>query len=96
MIPRCYPTDSTSKMKVYAVPSITGLKRYSDYIPVKTATLSTPVENTYAATGYIRAVSVGSITGLVAWKDYVPVWTDASATVPWSTNANGYIPINAS
>ena len=94
MIPRCYPQDTTGKMKVFQLLSTTGLTRWIDYIPVKTATLNSAVENTYAATGYIRCNTLGSTTGLKAWNDYIPVWTDASATVPWSTNANGYIPIN--
>ena len=95
MIPRTYPSTvsgGVTKMVAYSLPSITGLKEWIDYIPVKTVSQNTALQNTYATAGYIVVDELLSITGKKAWVDYIPVYKDAAKTVPWSTNSNGFMP----
>ena len=97
MIPRTFPSiieAFQTKMVVYVVPSITGLKAWIDYIPVKgVVTESATLANTYANGGYQVVKSLDSLTGLQAWIGYIPVYEDASYNKPWSTDAGGYIPV---
>jgi hypothetical protein len=94
MIPRTFPSifeDSKTKCVVFVLPSISGLKAWTDYIPVKGITTeNTAVENTYANDGYIVMKTVDGTQK--AWIDYIPVYEDASYTKPWSTDVGGYIP----
>ncbi len=91
MVPQTFPSVD-GKMVVYKLASITGLARWSGYIPVKTA--GSPGQlNSYS--GNIYASVLGSVTGKKAWIDYIPVYEDASATKPWLVSADGYIPIYA-
>lgn len=97
MIPQCFPTksdadDNQNLMVVYKLSSVSGLTRWSDYIPVKTATTGI-VKNSYDGQMYVSVVS--SVTGAQAWKDYIPVYEDSSATKAWLCSADGYIPIYA-
>ena len=101
MIPCTFPTsvDGTTgkrEARVYALASIVGLTRWVDYIPVKTVSTNATLQGTTNAGGYQPVEVLGSTTGLTAWVDYVPVYEDAAATVPWTTNTTGYIPIAAS
>ena len=98
MIPHTYPTSVVSgknAMQVGLLSSITGLRAWIDYIPVKLVTQSTTVENTFSITGY-RLSNAIEITNKQAWLDYIPIY-DVSANVaftkPWSTDIGGYIPI---
>lgn len=97
MIPRTFPSiveAFQTKMVVYVVPSITGLKAWIDYIPVKgVVTESATLANTYANGGYQVVKSLDSLTGLQAWIGYIPVYEDAAYNKPWSTDAGGYIPV---
>lgn len=100
MIPYTYPSSvsgTTGRVQciVYYLPSVAGLTRWVDYIPVKQVG-GTPVEGTTDANGYQAVVSIGSTTGLVPYKDYIPVYEDAAATVAWGTGSDGYIPVGAS
>lgn len=88
MVPQTYPSNN-GKMVVYKISTLTGLKRWSDYIPVKTA-LTLP-KNSYS--GSIDADILVSISGKKAWIDYIPVYEDASATKAWTVSSDGYIPI---
>ena len=97
MIPQCFPTvpdldDNQNLMVVYKLSSVTGLTRWSDYIPVKTAGVAGQ-KNSYSGQMYVFVLS--SITGKQAWKDYIPVYEDSSATKAWLCSADGYIPIYA-
>ena len=96
MIPRTFPSiieAFQTKMVVYVLPSISGLKAWIDYIPVKGVVTEDPVlANTYANAGYQVVKSQESLTGQ-AWLDYIPVFEDASFNKPWSTDAGGYIPV---
>jgi hypothetical protein len=96
MIPRTFPSiieAFQTKMVVYVLPSISGLKAWIDYIPVKGVVTEDPVlANTYANAGYQVVKSQESLTGQ-AWLDYIPVYEDASYNKPWSTDAGGYIPV---
>jgi hypothetical protein len=97
MIPRTFPSiieAFQTKMVVYVLPSISGLKAWIDYIPVKgVVTESATLANTYANGGYQVVKSLESLTGLQAWIGYIPVYEDASYNKPWSTDAGGYIPV---
>ena len=88
MVPQTFPSVN-GKMVVYKLASITGLARWSGYIPVKTA--ETLPKNSYD--GSIDADVLVSVTGKKAWIDYIPVYEDAAATKPWLVSADGYIPI---
>ena len=100
MIPQTFPSvlDSSNRtqMVIYMLPSITGLTKWIDYIPVK----SSPGEgdltliNRYEANGYIYTTTLSDITGKQAWKDYIPVYIDSSANTAWSNNNDGYIPMS--
>jgi hypothetical protein len=96
MVPQTYPStlggNGQRQMVVYKLSSLTGLKRWSDYIPVKTS-LTAGQLNSYD--GNIYANVLGSITGKQAWLDYIPVYEDTAATAAWQVSANGYIPIYA-
>ena len=101
MIPRTFPSqvDPSTKqteMIVYFLSSVSGLARWTNYIPVKTVATNATKQGTTDVGGYQQIHILVSITGKSAWTDYVPVYEDASATVPWTTNANGYIPVAAS
>lgn len=88
MVPQTFPSVN-GKMVVFKLSSLTGLTRWSDYIPVKTA-LTLP-KNSYD--GSIDADILVSTTGKKAWIDYVPVYEDTAATKAWLVSADGYIPI---
>jgi hypothetical protein len=88
MVPQTFPSLN-GKMVVFKLSSLTGLARWSDYIPVKTAT--TLPKNSYD--GSIDAEILVSTTGKKAWIDYIPVYEDAAATKAWQVSADGYIPI---
>lgn len=92
MIPRSYPTNASGQWVVYELPSVSGLVRWIDYIPVKTVSTSGKPANSYS--GYMNTNKLVSISGLVSWTDYVPVYQDASATQEWMVSATGYIPTN--
>ena len=100
MIPATFPSvlDSSNrtKMLVYQVPSITGLTRWVDYIPVKSPASESDLTlaNTYANEGFILTSKVNDITGLVPFKDYVPIYLDSTATKAWSADNDGYIPMS--
>ncbi len=101
MIPVTFPTtvDGTTgirEMVIYKIASVVGLTRWTDYIPVKTVSTSATLQGTTNAGGYQPVNVLGSATGLTAWVDYVPCYEDAAATVPFTTDTNGYIPIAAS
>lgn len=96
MVPQTYPStlggNGQRQMVVYKLSSLSGLKRWADYIPVKTSAVA-GILNSYDGNIYANVLS--SITGKQAWLDYVPVYEDASATAAWQVSANGYIPIYA-
>ena len=101
MIPYCYPstlnvTTGLRECVVYYLSSVTGLARWSDYIPVKDASDSTIVEGTSNTNGFQAINELVSITGKNAWVDYIPVYDDTAATVPWQVSAVGYIPVGTS
>lgn len=96
MIPRTYPSiveNGLTKMIVHFITDVTGMKRWVDYVPVKTVTPSLANRNTYNTGGAITSVAVATSLSNVAWKDYVPVFNDPTAFVPWTTNNDGYIPL---
>jgi hypothetical protein len=96
MIPRSFPsvinaTTSEADMTVFFLSSVAGLREWIDYIPVKKVTVGTA--NRYSNDGFKTTNPLASITGLTAWIDYVPAFIDASKTIPWSTDAAGFIPV---
>lgn len=98
MIPRCFPSEYISangatRIKVNVLASKTGLKEWIDFIPVKNVYSAAYTRNSYNNNGAMEA-SVVNPSGLKAGIDYVNVYEDAGKTVAWSSNNNGYIPIN--
>lgn len=99
MIPRTFPSsvapiNGATQMIVYFLPSVTGLTRWVDYIPVQYSTVNTSTtENTYNQDGYIPVTSLSSITGMTPFKEYVPVYVDTAATDVWKVNITGFIPV---
>lgn len=99
MIPRTFPSSVASlngatQMIVYFLPSVTGLTRWVDYIPVQYSTVNTSTtENTYNQDGYIPVTSLSDITGMTPFKEYVPVYVDTAATDVWKVNITGFIPV---
>lgn len=99
MIPRCFPStyataNGTTRMVVDVITDLTGLVRWVDYIPVKQTAASPHISNSYNADGAMELDVLGDTTGLQAGLDYIRVYEDAAATIAWSTNAGGYIPVN--
>lgn len=96
MIPVTYPssvsTSKESQMVVFALTSVTGLKRWTDYIPVKIQSVGTA--NSFNTDGYIACDFLTSTVSKQAWIDYIPVFVDDSATTPWQVSDTGYIPFN--
>jgi hypothetical protein len=94
MIPYTFPSTSdhrSSQCVVYPLSSVTGLKAWIDYIPVKLATGAT--KNSYNNTGAQFITELPSVTGLKAGLDYIPIYYDNSLTKAWSTDIGGYIPV---
>ena len=89
MVPACYPSkiSSTTGLReavVYALSSVSGLVRWSDYIPVKlVASADAALEGRTDAGGFIPMDMLSSNTGLMGWVDYLPVYVDNSATDAW-------------
>jgi hypothetical protein len=95
MIPRTFPSTYASngqqQMVVHFLPSVVGLERWSDYIPVKL--VQGGPENSYSGT--IDVAVIPSLTAQTqAWKEYIPVYLDDAGTDAWTVNAVGYIPYN--
>ena len=102
MVPACFPSkiSSTTGLReavVYALSSVTGLVRWTDYIPVKlVASADAALEGRTDAGGFIPMDMLSSNTGLMGWVDYLPVYVDNSATDAWAITATGFIPYAAS
>ena len=102
MVPACYPRkiSSTTGLReavVFALPSVTGLVRWTDYIPVKlVASADAALEGRTDAGGFIPMDMLSSNTGLMGWVDYLPVYVDNSATDAWAITDTGFIPYAAS
>lgn len=100
MIPQTYPStlsaNNQRQMVVFVLSDVSGLTRWIDYIPVKPPIEGTSpsLANTYDNNGYILVEKLDSIVGKQAWIDYIPVFIDDSATISWSTNILGYIPMD--
>ena len=98
MVPACYPSkiSSTTGLReavVFALSSVTGLVRWTDYIPVKlVASADAALEGRTDAGGFIPMDMLVSNTGLMGWVDYLPVYVDNSATDAWAITATGFIP----
>ena len=100
MIPFTYPTviDSSTGMAQCAVSflsDITGLVEWVDYIPVKSASYDQALANTTNAGGFQLTYTLPSLVGQVGWIDYIPVYEYAGGTIPFSTDAGGYIPVSS-
>lgn len=95
MIPVTAPCDTTSLPYIYKIASTVGLTEWVDYIPVQTGTAAATQRNRTNATGYQAVNSLASNSGLTAFKDYIPVSIVTGRTKPWSTDADGYIPLVA-
>ena len=98
MIPVTYPssvsTSKESQMVVFALSSVAGLQRWTDYIPVKYQSTGSDVPNSFNTNGYIACDFITSLTGKQAWVDYIPVFVDNAATTAWQVSDTGFIPFN--
>jgi hypothetical protein len=97
MVPRTYPstldtTTANRQMVAYSLPSISGLVRWVNYIPIKISTGPVSAANTFNSDGYIPIDFLSSTTGRTEWVDYIPVYIDTAATDSWQISSNGYIP----
>jgi hypothetical protein len=96
MIPRTFPTsyataNGATKWVVNSLADTTGLKEWIDFIPVKKLGTEPTQKNTYSTGMWVDVLA--STTGKKAGIDYINVYEDATKTVAWSSNNNGYIPI---
>lgn len=89
------PFGVAERRPVYVLPSITGLKKWIDYIPVAVPTTYDALDiNTFNTDGVKRTVGLSSVTGLTAWVDYTPVYVvTATAGKQWKTDEDGWIPV---
>lgn len=98
MIPVTYPssvsTSKESQMVVFALTNVTGLQRWTDYIPVKLQSTGADTANSFNTNGYLACDFLQTTTGRQAWIDYIPVFVDNAATVPWQVSDTGFIPFN--
>jgi len=77
--------------RIYLLASVSGLKEWTDYIPV--AAGGAGRASSFDYTGYeVPSEVLTSVAGLVAWRDYIPVYEVTGRTKPWSTDAAGYMP----
>lgn len=98
MVPRCYPTtyetfNGRQQMVVYILPSVSGLKRWKDYIPIKEIVTPGSI-NTTNNNGAILVDMLDTLNNKQEWKDYIPVYLDSSATEAWQISSIGFIPVN--
>ena len=94
MIPFTFPSvepHGERECVVFPLASVTGLKAWIDYTPVKLVTGGT--KNSYNNNGGQLVSEIASTTGLQAGIDYIPVFYDNSLTKAWSTGVGGYIPV---
>lgn len=101
MIPRTYPSTlnpATGQRQLVALflNDVTGLQRWSDYIPVNFGKGTTLIEGSYDNNGYIAVQEITSGIGLIPFGDYVPVFFDPAATDTWQVSSNGFIPYGVS
>lgn len=78
---------------MFTLPSVTGLARWVDYIPVKEVV---PARGrSYDEGGAIAVTELASETGSVRGVDHIPVFevTDADST-RWRIEAEGFIPVD--
>ena len=94
MIPFTFPSKpnhGTRQCVVYPLTSVSGLKEWIDYTPVKLVTGAT--KNSYNNNGAQFVFELPDIIGLQAGVDYIPIYYDNSLTKLWSTDVGGYIPV---
>lgn len=94
MVPRTYPSSvdpvsGHTQMVAYMLPSVSGLTKWIDYIPIRKGNEQV-VGGSYDSYIFVDA-KVSQPSGQV-WIDYIPVYEDGSATDAWMINAQGYIP----
>lgn len=81
-----------TKIQVYVLPSISGLRRWVDYIPVQVVVPGAGKLGTYDDDGALAVEALASETGSVRWIDHIPVY--AEGTKKWSFDDNGYLPVD--
>jgi hypothetical protein len=101
MVPRTFPSSLNTFTKqrqlvAFFLPSVSGLQRWSDYIPVNFGTGTTLAEGSYNNNGFIAIQEITSTVGLQSFLDYIPVFFDSSATDAWRVSAVGFIPYGLS
>jgi hypothetical protein len=83
-------------LPVYILSSVTGLKRWVDYIPVKSGAYAGR-DDSFDEEGCLTPAALSSTTGLTAWVDYVPVFEVSDADeFRWSFDDRGFYPVEYS
>ena len=95
MLPFCRPADSSGDTKIFMLTDVSALTEWVDYIPVQEASLLATSANRFDALGYQEVNSLSDNTGLTAFVDYIPAYLVTGRSTPWSTDADGYIPVYA-
>lgn len=98
MIPRTFPSifvtpNGQTAAVVELITDTTNLVRWVDYIPVRFVTADNTPVNTYNQNGAILVDQLLSTVSKVAGVDYIRIYEDLSATIVWSTDVGGYIPV---
>lgn len=95
MIPQTFPSkaagsDGGAVMQAKFLTDVTGLVRWTDYIPVKLKTGG--VQDSTDNNGFISIEQAVLTASSKAFVDYYPVYVDNAATKAWECSADGYIP----
>jgi hypothetical protein len=83
-------------LPVYILSSVTGLKRWVDYIPVKSGSYAGR-DDSFDDSGCFTPAALDSTTGLQAWVHYTPVYEVAdSDAFRWTYDDRGFFPVEYS
>jgi hypothetical protein len=83
--------------QVYALSSVSGLRKWVDYIPVAVpeGEVAASDVGSYNDSGCLHTTGLSSVSGLRAWVDYTPVYVvTATAGKQWRTDDDGWIPVS--
>lgn len=90
--PPAAPDYDGTRMHVFQLSSIAGLRRWIDYIPVQVVVPGAGKIGTYDDNGCLAVVALASETGSIRWIDHIPVYPEGTAR--WKFDDAGYIPID--
>lgn len=89
-----YGNHDPAQWVIFPLTDVTGLREWTDYIPVQYVTFIEGKKNTYDDDGFKWVYPLGDITGLTAWVHYTPVYVVADPPEEESRyDDDGWIPI---